>query len=158
MVCWHCGALMEEKPTKLVTSFENHNAYDNASSLQAESFIDIELIPEEGIGIHVAGETKPFYVPISGELIIGRRLETDPASEDLLDLTDLHAGSMGVSRHHALIKRTESGYEVIDLLSRNGTWLNAERLVPNKPYPLASGSQLRIGHMRLLIMYRLSST
>jgi hypothetical protein len=146
LVCRHCGARLEENPTRLVAIPEN-------SDIKIESFINVELIPEEGVGIHVAGEIKPLYVPISKEVIIGRTMEATSTSETFLDLSDLNAGSMGVSRQHAMIRRTASGYEVIDLSSRNGTWLNAERLVPNKPYPFVSGSQLRIGQMRLLIAY-----
>jgi pSer/pThr/pTyr-binding forkhead associated (FHA) protein len=61
---------------------------------------------------------------------------------------------MGVSKRHAMIRRNESGFEVLDLSSRNGTWLNAQKLVPNKPYSFPSGSQLRMGQMRLLVVYR----
>lgn len=153
-ICIHCGAWLEENPTKLVTVPEKSKRSADASAMQTESLIDIESIPEGGIGIHVAGETKPLYVPVSKEVVIGRKTETASPPEDFLDLTNMHAATMGVSRRHVLIRRSASGFEIIDLLSRNGTWLNAERLVPNKSYPLASGSQLRIGNMRLIIMYR----
>ena len=52
-----------------------------------------------------------------------------------------------------MIRRTDEGYVLIDLASTNGSWLNDDRLAPNKPYPLPSGSQLRFGRMRLLILY-----
>jgi hypothetical protein len=116
-----------------------------------EPFVDVELIPEDGVGIHVAGESTPHYLHIYKALIIGR--EADAPLESVLDLSALNAANLGVSRRHAMIRRTESGFEVLDLGSRNGTWLNAERLIPNKPYPFASGSQLRIGQMRLLVVY-----
>ena len=54
---------------------------------------------------------------------------------------------------HAVIHWTEHGYEMLDLGSANGTWLNEERLVPHKYYPLASGSHLRLGSMRLFVLY-----
>jgi hypothetical protein len=148
-ICRHCGAWLEDNPTKLVASLDKAEA----SSLQMESFIDAESIPEDGIGIHVAGETRPLYVPISWQLIIGRTREDISASQAFLDLTDMNAAAMGVSRRHAMIRRNTSGYEITDLSSTNGTWLNDEKLVPNKPYPFASGSQLRIGNMRLLVIY-----
>jgi hypothetical protein len=122
----------------------------NIPAEHAEAFIDPALIPEGGVGIYVAGEPKPYYVQIYKELILGR---PDATLEAVLDLSDLNAANLGVSRRHAMIRRTDTGFEVIDLESRNGTWLNAERLVPGKPYPFASGSQLRIGQMRLLVMY-----
>ena len=151
-VCIHCGAWLEENVTKIVSIPENLGGQANAAAEHTESFIDAALIPEGGVGIHVAGEFKPFYVQVYKELIIGR--PTDATLEAILDLSDLNAANLGVSRRHVMLRRTASGYEVIDLASRNGTWLNAERLVPNRPYPFASGSQLRIGQMRLLIMYR----
>ena len=153
LVCRHCGVLLDEYRTSLVSKPENLDTYSN-TSLQLGSFIDAKMIPEEGVGIHVAGESKPLYVPIANEIIIGRTVDAGTDPEEFLDLTHMHAATMGVSRRHAMIRRTSTGYEVLDLSSRNGTWLNAERLAPNKPYPLASGSQLRIGHMRLLIMHR----
>jgi hypothetical protein len=153
-VCRHCGARLGEISTGFVAIPEHSEGYANISASQIKSSIDVKLLPENGIGIHVAGETQPLYVPISKELTIGRTIEVTPASEDFLDLASLNAGTMGVSRRHVTIRRVESGYEVIDLVSTNGTWLNGERLIPNKPYSLSSGSQLRIGNMRLLIMYR----
>jgi len=92
-------------------------------------------------------------VQIPRELILGRPEAGEADSEEVLDLSAHNAIGLGVSRRHAMIRRTRTGFEVIDLSSRNGTWLNAERLIPDKAYPFASGSQLRIGQMRLLIVY-----
>ena len=75
-------------------------------------------------------------------------------SEALFDLAPLGGYHLGLSRRHAVIWRNQHGYEVLDLGSVNGTWLNDERLIPHKPYPLASGSHLRVGRMRLLVVYR----
>lgn len=151
-VCRHCGAWLEENPTNIVAIPENFSGQPNAPVQNVESFIDVALIPEEGVGIYIAGAYKPYYLHIYKELVIGRQAEAP--LESVLDLSDLDGFNMGVSRRHAMIRRTASGYEVVDLASRNGTWLNAERLVPNKPYPFASGSQLRIGQLRLLVVYR----
>lgn len=150
-VCTNCGAWLEENPIKLVAIPENIGGQSHASVEHTESFIDLALIPEDGVGIYVVGECKPYYLHIYKELIIGRATEATLAS--VLDLSELNAANMGVSRRHAMIRRTGSGFEVVDLSSRNGTWLNAERLIPNKPYPFASGSQLHVGQMRLLVMY-----
>lgn len=151
--CYHCGAQLEEVSTQFVARPESFDERSSTLSTQIESFINVELIPKEGIGIHIAGEITPLYIPFSKELVIGRAMEATSASETLLDLSEQNAGTLGVSRRHAKIQRTASGYEVMDLSSRNGSWLNAERLIPNRPYPFASGSQLRIGNMRMLIAY-----
>ena len=158
LICVNCGADLDGGiPTGVVSPTEKIDkefVEKKANSLAdyLGSAIDLTAIPEGGLGIRVAGELKPMYVHIEKELLIGRRTET--SLEALLDLTILNAVNLGVSRRHALIKRTATGFEVNDLSSRNGTWLNTERLIPHKPYPLASGSLLRLGHLQLLIMYQ----
>jgi len=152
-ICKYCGALLEEYPTNIVETTEGTSGQPNVSETNLGSFIDAALIPKGGIGIYVGGALKPFYLTMDRELIIGRKPETP--TEAQLDLSDLDAFNMGLSRRHAMLRYTESGYEVIDLASTNGTWLNNERLIPNKPYRFASGSQLRIGRMRLFVMYHI---
>jgi len=149
--CFYCGVPLGDISTKFVGI--PASSINDVSNAQIESFIDLEWIPEMGIGIQAAGEPLPIYVPVRNELVIGRTTEYTPPADDFLDLANLKAGDFGVSRRHAMVRRMESGYEVVDLSSRNGSWLNEERLVPKKPYPLPSGSILRIGNMRLLIMY-----
>jgi len=154
LACQNCGALLDGNPTNIVATPEIIKGQSNSPVQNLSPFLDESLIPEDGVGIHIAGAGKPYYVHIYKELIIGR--EADATLESVLDLSELDAFAEGVSRRHAKIRRSETGYEVLDLASRNGTWLNAERLVPNRPYRFASGSQLRIGQMRLLIAYRTS--
>jgi len=149
--CRNCGALLNDFPTDLVAPPD----LVNAPIPEVESFMDTSMIPEDGIGIHVANAPKPYYLYIYKELIIGRPTDADATLEAVLDLSELGAYAMGISRRHARIRRTATGFEVLDLDSRNGTWLNAERLIPNKPYPFVSGSQLRIGKMHLLLVYHI---
>lgn len=111
------------------------------------------MIPDDGIAVYAAGTSKPVYLRFDKELIFGRKAD-EPSDGNLLDLTEIGGYQMGISRRHAMIRRGEAGYELIDLASTNGSWLNDERLSPKKPYPLASGAQLRFGRMRLLILYR----
>lgn len=151
LVCSHCGALLEENLTNIMVATTSVDRQSNSPAEDIVSFIDNALIPEGGLGIYVAGSFKPYYLRMERNLILGRKQET--TSESILDLSDFDAFNMGLSRRHAMLQRTEVGYDVTDLSSTNGTWLNAERLIPNKPYPFASGSQLRIGQMRLFVMY-----
>jgi len=150
-ICSFCGASLAENPTDILAIPDHVGGHTNLSADDVAAFLDTALIPEGGVGIHIAGAPKPYYVPIYHELIIGR--QANAALESVLDLSDLDAFNMGVSRRHAMIKRIEFGFEVIDLASRNGTWLNSEQLIPNKPYPFASGSQIRLGRMQLFILY-----
>ena len=146
-ICGTCSSELEGKSTNLVMVTEYASLTADASA-----FIDTALIPEGGVAIYIAGAPKPYYLSIDAELILGRQVD-DATVETALDLTALSAFNMGVSRRHAIIRRIGSDFEVLDLASRNGTWLNAMRLVPNKPYRFASESQLRLAQMPLFIMY-----
>jgi hypothetical protein len=152
LMCSFCGAVLvgnrsdsEAAATAYIGVQPSLPVDDAATS------IDIALIPEGGVGIQITGAPQPYYVPIYKELILGRN--PDATLEAVLDLSDLDAFNMGISRRHAMLRRANSGFEVQDLSSRNGTWLNEAQLIPNKPYPFFSGSQIRLGRMRMVIMY-----
>jgi pSer/pThr/pTyr-binding forkhead associated (FHA) protein len=117
--------------------------------------IDHAAVPDDGIAVYIEGEFSPVYRNSKGEFVIGRKAETTSLlSEGMLDLAPRGGYAQGISRRHAVIQRTEHGYEILDLGSVNGTWLNDERLTPQKNYPLPSGSHLRLGSMRLLVLYQ----
>ncbi len=97
----------------------------------------------------------PLLVSPEIEMLVGRR---DPVGEYVpdLDLTPYAGYQMGVSRKHALIRREEDRLFLVDLDSRNGTFINNERLLPNKPYILNSGDQVRFGKVLLHITFNTS--
>jgi len=152
IVCIRCGASLDYHHPESIATTRNAEVPETISAKIADAPIDNALIPDDGIAIYAAGTSKPVYLRFEKELIFGRKAD-DPADGNLLDLTEIGGYQMGISRRHAKIRRGEAGYELIDLASTNGSWLNDERLSPNKPYPLSSGSQLRFGRMRLLILY-----
>ncbi len=65
------------------------------------------------------------------------------ASDNRMVVNDLK-----VSSHHAQIRPEGQGYEIIDLGSSNGTFVNEQQLVPNLPRFLNPGDQIRIGDTR----------
>ena len=150
-VCIHCGASLEEHPTGIAKTTRNTGGIFIDSGNIPTTVIDNGLIPEGGVAIYAAGTLKPFYLRIDKEMIIGRKVGDTP--ENFLDLSELDGFNMGLSRRHAMIRKAEVGYEVIDLSSTNGTWLNDERLVPDKPYQIMNGAQLRVGRLKLLVIY-----
>jgi len=52
--------------------------------------------------------------------------------------------SRGVSRVHLEILYNQTGFGLKDLGSKNGSFLNNERLIPNKVYPLKTGDVIRV--------------
>ena len=55
-----------------------------------------------------------------------------------------------VSSHHAEIRSQGQGYEIIDLGSSNGTFVNEQQLVPYAPRLLSNSDQIRLGDSRFL--------
>lgn len=73
---------------------------------------------------------------LAGEIVtIGR----DPAS-------DIFLNDITVSRRHARIDRTQAGFNLSDVGSLNGTYVNGERI---ETHPLTSGDEVQIGKFRL---------
>jgi DNA-binding winged helix-turn-helix (wHTH) protein len=62
---------------------------------------------------------------------------------------DIRLDSPRVSRHHARVTCGAGGIAIEDLGSRNGTFVNDERI--EGPTPLDSGATLRIGGFRLVV-------
>lgn len=58
----------------------------------------------------------------------------------------------GISRQHTRIRATALGWEVIDLGSANGTWLNDRRLPTDIPTPIFPGSRITIGPYELQLI------
>lgn len=81
-----------------------------------------------------SAKTEPFVVTIGNTATIGRTRENTVC---------LNASPL-VSRQHALIRGSGDGhYQLIDLGSRNGTYLNDQRVV--FPVALTPGARIRIG-------------
>lgn len=57
---------------------------------------------------------------------------------------DLHLGARDISSQHAVVQWLGAHWELQDLASRNGTFLNDRRLAPGERAPLRRGDRLRI--------------
>jgi len=155
IVCRYCGVLLENPSLDSGTQTKTTNIQVSIPEGAKDWSVDETAAPDDGIAVYMEGEYQPVHVNSSGEFVIGRKSGTTAkVQEGLFDLSPLGGYARGVSRRHVVIHRTKQGYEVLDLGSVNGTWLDDKRMVPHKPYPLASGSHLRLGSMRLIVLYR----
>lgn len=107
------------------------------------------LIPTKGLTIYVINTGEIIIVgEKQKEFILGRKTaETDEP------IINIGSSDVFVSRRHAKINKTADGYSILDVGSSNGTWLQQERLIPHKTYPLESGAQIRLGHIQALIHF-----
>jgi pSer/pThr/pTyr-binding forkhead associated (FHA) protein len=63
--------------------------------------------------------------------------------------SDIFLDDITVSRRHAEVRRVDDGYEVADVGSLNGTYLNRERVEKGR---LSDGDELQIGTFKLLFL------
>ena len=89
--------------------------------------------------IVLAGAKEGLEIPLKKDkFLIGRAKECA-----------LRAGSDAISRQHCAITRHENHYTVRDLGSRNGTYVNDERI--STEVPLVAGNELRVGPLKFRI-------
>lgn len=89
--------------------------------------------------IVVAGSKEGLEIPLKKDkFLIGRAKECA-----------LRAGSEAISRRHCAIIRREKGWTVRDLGSRNGTYVNDEKIA--KEVPIKAGDELRVGPLHFRV-------
>ena len=154
IVCTRCGTALEAFSLAGADITRTTEVQTRVMERMGELLVNEALIPAGGIALYLAGTSDPVFISSENEFVIGRKVEEEGTMEAFLDLARSGGYQMGLSKRHATIRRAEHGYEVIDLSSRNGTWLNDDQLVPDRPYPFASGSQLRLARLRLFALYR----
>lgn len=154
VVCAFCGSPLSAEGEKHEESTTKRVGADTARLPEgADVAVPAGHIPPEGIAIYALGHSKPVAVLVDHEFTLGRKVGEE-ADESIVNLAPFGAFDQGVSRQHAKIRMTAKGYEITDLDSTNGSWLNEQRLAPQVAYPLASGAQIRLGRMHLVAIYR----
>lgn len=58
----------------------------------------------------------------------------------------------GVSRQHAELRRSPGGWSILDLGSRNGTFVDEVRIPPEVPVPVEEQTLLQLGAYRAVVM------
>lgn len=89
-----------------------------------------------------------WEMPVSGKrMLIGRQSEPEDLVPDL-DLA-FYDPDAYVSRRHAIITRNGHHYELTDLGSDNGTFVNGARLPARRAHTLRNGDRIRMGRIVL---------
>jgi hypothetical protein len=131
---------------------DSYEDFLHAPAPATEPFMDFE-IPSKGIVLINLENGQMITTQVERAFVLGRASAEIKTSETLVDLTQFGALELGISRVHAMIRLSKGGYQLIDLESSNGTWLENQRLVPKEPYPLESGNRIRVGRLNLLVFY-----
>jgi ribosomal protein L40E len=99
-------------------------------------------------------ETVEFtFKDIEDESVIGRTIEQRNHYVEI-DLSPFGAKSRGVSRRHARIHfdSTQEGWQLTDIGSQFGTFVNNLKLEPNETVMLEDGQTIRLGGMNFRIV------
>ncbi len=146
--CVHCQSPLSTHQVSKQTVALNGK---NTKIFEAQDLQKDIGIPKKGIAIRHQESGQQICIEEANHFLLGRK--TDEQPEQIVDLNPYGAYGMGVSRHHAAIQKTPSGYTLADLGSTNGTWLDDEQLTPNKPTILTSGAHIRLGKMQLSVLF-----
>lgn len=148
--CAYCGTPFSDEDSPNTTRRVAESTTTPTNELVSRQ-AQAEGKPEAGISFYVLGDPHPIESRNETIVVLGRRADTSIIDETLLDLSTYGAFAMGVSRRHAVVQKNNNGYEIADMDSANGTWLNEQRMVPKKFYPLHSGARIRLGKLVLLV-------
>jgi hypothetical protein len=158
-ICVYCGVPFEIADAGPTTATTTQMPTANfRPTIENDGVLDsfVREIPENGMAIYRANFMYPFAVRQDRDFIIGRITVGMP--EDILDLSPLEGYVMGVSKQHVRIQVVGNGYQITDLGSTNGTWVNDVRLTANHPVILPNAARVRMGRMELYFIYRLKKT
>ena len=149
-ICQHCGTSLSTDNIEAETTRRVGNSFELTDEIQ-EQVTRGHTPPPVGLSLFLLNNGEPIALHVDQELVLGRG--ENSTSEPMVDLTDYEGFVTGVSRRHAMIKAVDDKYVLIDFNSSNGTWLNGERLLPNKPHDLPSGGVIQLGRLKLVVVY-----
>ena len=120
-----------------------------------------ELVPEEASGEDdtqvgdlqgVPGAARSSVPAVFEALAIRKKRHSDDKEHITIGrerTCDIVVRTPGISKLHAqfLAGVASDGLQLVDLGSQNGTWLDGERLAPNRPAEVRPGAQLTFGDL-----------
>jgi pSer/pThr/pTyr-binding forkhead associated (FHA) protein len=139
--CSSCGAVLEHPPGEEPTTITLLPVEADGETGEQDVVVDLTGLPEDaGVLVVKRGpDAGSRYLLGSETTRVGRHPQSDIFLDDVT-----------VSRRHADIKRTSSGdYEVSDVGSLNGTYVNRERI---ESAVLVHGDEVQIGKFRLVFL------
>ncbi|PID84627.1 MAG: hypothetical protein CSB13_12225 [Chloroflexi bacterium] len=134
------GAISDEEQTAIAVS-------TSIVSLVTQIMPEEEGVTPPSIGPSLVVPTEADYLIIQrqGEANQTHSLEKATTVIGRAQDCDLILDAPGISRHHARLERSTTGWQIIDLGSSNGTFVKNRKLLPNIPEPWDPGQVARMG-------------
>ena len=105
------------------------------------------------VKFRIEGEEIPLTLVPSQRAMMGRQAPFMLQVPDV-DLTAYNAAEHGISRVHAVIDCTRNALHITDLDSRNGTFVNGEKLHPFNAHVLRHTDTIRLGSLSLEVIIK----
>jgi FHA domain len=110
------------------------------------------LLGLNSIALYIDDADDPLVLELTHQAILGRHTPTS-GPQPRVDLSPYGAVERGVSRMHAIIRRTTMGLSLQDLASSNGTWLNGVKLQAYIPNALKSGDRFKLSQLEIEVHF-----
>jgi len=127
--------------TKRVSTLLDNNVTTPFGTNQLKSY--------QIVSLHTIASNEPIHLSPMGKFVLGRENMDDNG----IDLTSIGGAAHGVSRRHATLTMQHYRVLLTDLGSRNGTYLNAQKLTPNEPVAVSHGDEIRLGNMVMFVYF-----
>jgi hypothetical protein len=147
--CYACGEVLTGKRT---TTRRLEDTVGTRRKLGAAYFgAETSLV----MSIRNTGDSIEI-IPGDQEIVLGRKTENTVIAPDI-DLTMFGAESLGVSRLHVSLKRTDRTITIMDMNSSNKTYINGQLLHPQEVRVLNDNDEVRLGRMFIMISFKHAS-
>jgi len=150
--CSQCGAALTETPTLTTHKI---NTAETRAKFKGDTTPFRPAPPaalDSWVSLHIIDSGQIIPLADRVEFTLGRITEGQPVMPDV-DLTPFNAYANGVSRLHAVLKRTDDHAIIIDLGSSNGTYVNGTRLVPQTENTLNHGDMVYLGKLKFQVLF-----
>ncbi|MFN8420567.1 MAG: FHA domain-containing protein [Anaerolineae bacterium] len=143
--CYACGEVLIEDR---VSTRRLEDTASNRRKLGASYFG-----PETTLVLHIRNTGDSIQIiPGTHEIVLGRSTNKGALNPDI-DLNPFGADTLGVSRLHVSLKRSEHTMMITDMNSSNKTYVNGQVLHPHEVRALNDGDEIRIGRMYIAVQF-----
>jgi|GEM_PF-1342922 len=144
------GDLRNTKYGETWAASEGESISQTMSEILRAAMQDGTKTGKRAVLFYLAGQPDPIVVSEVEVIRIGR---SDGITEPTIDLNQYNGAVLGVSRNHAEIVYNDGQYFIKDVGSRNGTYVNEEKIPHYKQMPLKDADQLRLGHFSIIVRF-----
>lgn len=151
LFCSECGAQLIDSGSLTTQSMQT----DSMGAIPPSVDPNFRPVPPPAldvwISLHLLESGQILPLSDRNEFTLGRVSDGQPIMPDV-DLSPYQAYANGVSRLHAVLKRSGKAIKIMDLGSSNGTYLNGKRLSPHAEVTIQHGDVIALGKLKIQVL------